>query len=149
MDKERNVILEEIKMVKDCPDDEIYDTISRTCKQFQPAENEHSESGKSGEYRPQQNDGIFQEKICRDGIVVAVTGDFDEEKLCSIFEKGLESLNSTSDRPEFTAGSYRGTFDVKVKDIEQTHICLATPGVSMVDDKVFSFVLMNNIFGGA
>ena len=44
---------------------------------------------------------------------------------------------------------YEKKFDVKVKDIEQTHICLAVPGVSLIDDKYYAFVLMNNIFGGS
>lgn len=66
MDKERNVILEEIKMVKDCPDDEIYDTISELVNSSNPLRmNILGSPGKSGEYRPQQNDGIFQEKICQ------------------------------------------------------------------------------------
>ncbi len=150
MDKERNVILEEIKMVKDCPDDEIYDTISELVNSGNPLRMNilGNPESLSNIDRSQMME-YFRKRYARDGIVIAITGDFDEEKLCSIFEKGLESLNSTSDRPEFTAGSYRSSFDVKVKDIEQTHICLATPGISMVDDKYFSFVLMNNIFGGS
>ena len=38
LDKERQVILEEIKMVKDTPDDEIYDTISELVNKGNPLE---------------------------------------------------------------------------------------------------------------
>ena len=44
---------------------------------------------------------------------------------------------------------YRQSFDVKVRDIEQTHICLATPAVSMADERYYAFVLMNSILGGS
>ncbi len=150
MDKERNVILEEIKMVKDCPDDEIYDTISELVNSANPLRMNILGSPESlGNIGRREMVDYFRKRYARDGIVIAVTGNFDEEKLCEIFEEGLEPLNQTSDRPEFIQGTYRSSFDVKVKDIEQTHICLATPGVSMVDDKYFSFVIMNNIFGGS
>ena len=49
----------------------------------------------------------------------------------------------------FELKPYKASYDVKVKDIEQTHICLAAPGVSLGDDMYYSFVLMNSIFGGS
>ena len=36
-----------------------------------------------------------------------------------------------------------------MRDIEQTHICLATPTISYDDDLYYAFVLMNSIFGGS
>lgn len=150
MDKERKVICEEIKMVKDSPDDDVYDTISELVASGNPL-------GRSILGTPESLAGIdrakltayYSEKYARDSIVIAVVGNFDEERIAELFESRLTSLREKKVTQDFTLKPYRQSFDVKVRDIEQTHICLATPGISMADDKYYAFVLMNSIFGGS
>ena len=150
MDKERKVICEEIKMVKDSPDDDVYDTISELVASGNPL-------GRSILGTPESLAGIdraklteyYSEKYARDSIVIAVAGNFDEERIAELFESRLTSLREKKVAKDFTLKQYRQSFDVKVRDIEQTHICLATPGISMADDKYYAFVLMNSIFGGS
>lgn len=150
MDKERKVICEEIKMVKDSPDDDVYDTISELVASGNPL-------GRSILGTPESLAGIdrakltayYSEKYARDSIVIAVAGNFDEERIAELFESRLTSLREKKVMQDFTLKPYRQSFDVKVRDIEQTHICLATPGISMADDKYYAFVLMNSIFGGS
>ena len=150
MDKERKVICEEIKMVKDSPDDDVYDTISELVASGNPL-------GRSILGTPESLAGIdraklteyYSEKYARDSIVIAVAGNFDEERIAELFESRLTSLREKKVTKDFTLKQYRQSFDVKVRDIEQTHICLATPGISMADDKYYAFVLMNSIFGGS
>lgn len=150
MNKERKVICEEIKMVKDSPDDDVYDTISELVASGNPL-------GRSILGTPESLAGIdrakltayYSEKYARDSIVIAVAGNFDEERIAELFESRLTSLREKKVTQDFTLKPYRQSFDVKVRDIEQTHICLATPGISMADDKYYAFVLMNSIFGGS
>ena len=150
MDKERKVICEEIKMVKDSPDDDVYDTISELVASGNPL-------GRSILGTPESLAGIdrakltayYSEKYASDSIVIAVAGNFDEERIAELFESRLTSLREKKVTQDFTLKPYRQSFDVKVRDIEQTHICLATPGISMADDKYYAFVLMNSIFGGS
>ena len=150
MDKERKVICEEIKMVKDSPDDDVYDTISELVASGNPL-------GRSILGTPESLAGIdrakltayYSKKYARDSIVIAVAGNFDEERIAELFESRLTSLREKKVTQDFTLKPYRQSFDVKVRDIEQTHICLATPGISMADDKYYAFVLMNSIFGGS
>lgn len=150
MDKERQVICEEIKMVKDSPDDDVYDTISELVASGNPL-------GRSILGTPESLAGInrdkmtgyFEENYARDSIVIAVVGNFDENRIRSMFEDRLLSLREKKTAKETKIKPYRQSFDVKVKDIEQTHICLATPGISLKDDSYYSFVLMNSILGGS
>ena len=150
IDKERQVILEEIKMVKDTPDDEIYDIISELVNKGNPL-------ARSILGTPESLAGIDHERMveyyrrryARDGIVIAVAGNFDEKKIVALFEEKLSALNDHLPDHERTVGPYSRSFDVKVKDIEQTHICLAAPGVSYMDDLYYAFVLMNSILGGS
>ena len=150
MDKERKVIYEEIKMVKDSPDDDVYDTISELVSSGNPL-------GRSILGTPESLAGIDREKLtgylndkyARDSIVIAVAGNFDEDRIREMFEERLNALRVEKVTDNVHLLPYRQSFDVKVRDIEQTHICLATPVVALDDRKYYAFVLMNSIFGGS
>lgn len=150
MDRERQVICEEIKMVKDTPDDDVYDTISELVAGGNPL-------GRSILGTPESLAGIDRSRLvdyrdqmyARDSIVVAVAGNFDEEAIETIFEDRLTSLRDKKPKKEIQLKPYQQSFNVKVRDIEQTHICLATPGIALDDPRYYAFVLLNSIFGGS
>lgn len=150
MDRERQVICEEIKMVKDTPDDDVYDTISELVAGGNPL-------GRSILGTPESLAGIDRNRLvdyrdqmyARDSIVVAVAGNFDEEAIEAIFEDRLTSLRDKKPKKEIQLKPYQQSFNVKVRDIEQTHICLATPGIALDDPRYYAFVLLNSIFGGS
>ncbi len=150
MDKERQVIFEEIKMVKDTPDDDVYDTISELVSSGNPL-------GRNILGTPESLSGIdrnkmlayFNDKYARDSIVIAVAGNFDENRIVEMFEGRLDKLREKKNTEPLDLKPYKQSFDVKVRDIEQTHLCLATPSVSLADDRYYSFVLLNSIFGGS
>ena len=150
MDRERQVICEEIKMVKDTPDDDVYDTISELVAGGNPL-------GRSILGPPESLAGIDRSRLvdyrdqmyARDSIVVAVAGNFDEEAIEAIFEDRLTSLRDKKPKKEIQLKPYQQSFNVKVRDIEQTHICLATPGIALDDPQYYAFVLLNSIFGGS
>ena len=150
MDRERQVICEEIKMVKDTPDDDVYDTISELVAGGNPL-------GRSILGTPESLAGIDRSRLvdyrdqmyARDSIVVAVAGNFDEEAIEAIFEDRLTSLRDKKPKKEIHLKPYQQSFNVKVRDIEQTHICLATPGIALDDPRYYAFVLLNSIFGGS
>lgn len=150
MDKERQVILEEIKMVKDTPDEDVMDTISETVSG-------RNAIGRSILGTPESLAGIDRDKLTgyyereysRDSIVIAVAGNFDADRIIELFERGLDKLRP--EKPAFTPEvyPYEQSFKVKEKDIEQTHLCLAVPSISLGDDRYYAMVLMNSIFGGS
>ena len=150
MDKERKVILEEIKMIRDTPDEDVIDLISELV-------NGKNAIGRTILGTPESLAGIDRQKLAsyyrreysRDSIVIAVAGNFDPDRIEDLFEKGLGSLNA--DKPAFAPEihPYEQKFKVRVKDIEQTHLCLAIPSVPLGDDRYYAFVLMNSIFGGS
>ena len=108
MDKERKVICEEIKMVKDSPDDDVYDTISELVASGNPL-------GRSILGTPESLAGIdrakltayYSEKYARDSIVIAVAGNFDEERIAELFESRLTSLREKKVTQDFTLKPYR------------------------------------------
>lgn len=150
MDKERKVIYEEIKMVKDTPDDDVYDTIAELVSSGNPLGRSILGTEESlADINREKMLRYFNEKYASDSIVVAVSGNFDEQRIVEMFEGRFDSFRRNKVTSEIKLLPYKQSFDVKVRDIEQTHICLATPGVSLDDDQYFAFVLMNSIFGGS
>ena len=116
MDRERQVICEEIKMVKDTPDDDVYDTISELVAGGNPL-------GRSILGTPESLAGIDRSRLvdyrdqmyARDSIVVAVAGNFDEEAIEAIFEDRLTSLRDKKPKKEIQLKPYQQSFNVKVQ----------------------------------
>ncbi len=150
MNRERNVILEEIKMVRDTPDEDVMDTISEVV-------NCGSDIGRTILGTPESLGGIGREEIVdyysshytTDSIVIAVAGNFDPDRIAAQFDEGLARLGRRKPEHVWKDNPYRQSFSVKVRDIEQTHICLAYPTIPLGHDSHYAMVLMNSIFGGS
>lgn len=150
MTKERKVICEEIKMIEDQPDDLANDTVTQLAFKGTPL-------AKSITGTPTSLKGIsrkvlteYKEKeYTRDSIVVSVAGNFDEDRFCSFLEDKFDKIGRSKQQQEFVPAVYKPAFKVLVKDIQQSHICLAAKGISLVDDRYYALSLLNSIMGGS
>ena len=79
---------------------------------------------------------------------MAVSGNFDEDAVCAVFEKELGGLKDKKLLKAYEEAPYKPSYKVIVKDIEQSHICLGTRGVKIDDDLYYALSLLSNIFGG-
>ncbi|MGB4661320.1 MAG: insulinase family protein, partial [Mobilitalea sp.] len=66
-----------------------------------------------------------------------------------LFDCKLMALNANKAPKEFDEAGYKPTYKVKVKDIEQSHLCLGLKGLALDDERYYSLVLLNNIMGGS
>lgn len=150
MSKERQVICEEIKMTQDAPDELAHDTITEMVFKGNPL-------GKSIIGTPSSLKRItrnvmadyMSKEYTRDNIVISIAGNFDEEEICSYFEDKFLSLNPEKEEKPVETALYKPSHKLIVKDIEQSHICLATKGLKITDDRYYTFAILNNIMGGS
>ena len=151
MDKERMVILEEMKMTEDTPDDLAHDLLFEQVFQGTPLERQIIGTEKSlAGIRRQDIIDYIKKEYTRDSIVISLAGNFDEDYMCSYFEGRLAQM--TASKPERTKSSriYVPKFQTRVKDVEQSHICMGVPGIQLDnDDLYYPMVLLNNIMGGS
>ena len=150
IEKEKGVVIEEINMSQDTPED-VLDEI-------------HSEAifGKDSLAYPILGtpDRIksFNRKKIKDYIrthytpynsVLSICGKFDEKELRKLIEEYFGKW-SKDDVYNPTYESIKLKHDSKYmeKQIEQVHINLGLNGLPYADDKSYSLVLLNNIFGG-
>ena len=150
MGKERKVICEEIKMIEDQPDDLAHDTVTEMLFKGTPL-------GKSIIGTPTSLKNISrnvlvkykEEQYARDSIVVSVAGKFDEEEFCSFLADKFDSMAPSKQAPIYERKEYERSFKVMVKDIQQSHICLATKALPLGDSRIYALQVLNNIMGGS
>lgn len=149
-EKERGVILEEIAMCEDTPEDLVYDLLAEayfgshplarpilgTQEQIATVSREALIAFRKKHYRP-------------DNTVLAVAGDFDREQLRALAERYLGAWQAQGEtRMPAPAAAGESRVIRRRKDIEQVHLCLAYPGVAQDDDDLYALTVMNNLFGG-
>ena len=150
IEKEKGVVIEEINMSQDNPED-VLDEI-------------HSEAifGKDSLAYPILGtpDRIksFNRKKIKDYIrthytpynsVLSICGKFDEKELRKLIEEyfGKWSKDDVYN-PTYESIELKHDSKYMEKQIEQVHINLGLNGLPYADDKSYSLVLLNNIFGG-
>jgi len=151
MDKERMVILEEMKMTEDTPDDLAHDLLFEQVFQGTPLERQIIGTEKSlAGIRRQDIIDYIKKEYTRDSIVISLAGNFDEDYMCSYFEGRLAQLTASKSERTKSSRIYVPKFQTRVKDVEQSHICMGVPGIQLDnDDLYYPMVLLNNIMGGS
>ncbi len=150
MTKERKVIFEEIKMTQDTPDELAHETVTSTVF--------HGGSlGKSVIGTPTTLKRISRNvmvdyvnrEYAKNSIVISVAGNFDVDDVCAYFETKLPDLADEKPVKEYIMGTYEPGYRTIVKDIEQAHLCMALPGLSLGDPDRYAFNILTNIMGGS
>lgn len=149
IEKEKKVVIEEIKMYEDSPDELIHDLFSEYVWNDHPL-------GKPILGTEESIRGLSREKIidylghhyAPDNLVVAVAGKINHEEVL----KKLAPLYG-----EFRRGGKRileGTptgqtiHRYNTKDTEQMHLVMGVPGLGQDDDDIYPMHIINNILGG-
>ena len=150
MNKEKSVIKEEIKMIQDTPDDDVHDTVSELVFKGRPLGNSIIGTPETLDRIDREAlTGYLKREYTRDSLVIAIAGNFDEDAICSMFEDKLTKLQASKEKKHPVILPYEPGYKVKVKDIEQSHISFAVPGVSMEDERYYAMGLLSNIMGGS
>lgn len=149
-EKERGVILEEIAMGEDTPEDLVYDLLAEAYFGDHPLA--RPILGTNEQIASVSRDALidFKKKHYRpDNTVLAIAGQFDMDEFRTMAEEYLGDWQAEGENslPEAVT-SCDGTALRKKKDIEQVHICLSYPGVAQDDDDLYALTVMNNLFGG-
>ncbi len=147
--KEKRVIGEEIKMIEDSSDELAHDIL---CEEvFKGSPLSHSILGTQGSLRRISRDTIkeyMDKEYTLDSIVISVAGNFDEDEICNMFENKLHHLKATKEERTYTIEDYLPSHKVKVKDIEQSHICLGLPSLGFRDQDYYVVTVLGNMLGG-
>jgi predicted Zn-dependent peptidase len=151
LEKEKDVIYEEMKMIEDVPDDFGSDLIQEAIFEGTPLENRIIGTPETLIVLARRDIiKYFGERYSAPGMVIACSGKYDEGELLSALEKGFGAIGTEAAAARvyeaaFTPPRIRRTV---IKDIEQTHFFLGTKGVRFTDDDVYALNLYSSILGG-
>ncbi|MGE5371299.1 MAG: M16 family metallopeptidase [Solirubrobacterales bacterium] len=149
LDVERGVIVEEINMYEDTPDDLVHDIFSQTIFSG------HS-LGRPILGSVDNIEGI-QARVIYDyykmyyrpeNMIIAVAGNIDADAVCSRLESYEGYLTDSVTFPVLDAPAMGAGMNLVTKDTEQVQICLGVPGISYLDERRYTQNIMNSILGG-
>ena len=148
--KERNVITEEIYMYDDAPEelvhDALQDAIWRDTSLGMPilGTEETIAAFDAAFIR-----AYYERNYHQENIVLSVAGNFaEEEMLGKLNEKLGKWKRETPFVQQDTHADYQTAQVEKEKDIEQVHICLAFPGLTREHPQKYALAIFNTLFGG-
>ena len=148
--KERNVITEEIYMYDDAPEelvhDALQDAIWRDTSLGMPIlGTEETIAAFDAAFIRAYYERNYHQK----NIVLSVAGNFaEEEMLGKLNEKLGKWKRETPFVQQDTHADYQTAQVEKEKDIEQVHICLAFPGLTREHPQKYALAIFNTLFGG-
>ncbi len=149
LERERRVILEEIKMYEDSPDEIIHELLGQNLWKHSRLGNPILGTAETvaGMKRDQIYD-VFNRQYVTGNLLVCVAGNFDWDELQKLLEKKLKTLRSGEFKPRESAVKPSVASTIYQKDIEQVHLTLGTEGVSFSDSRRFAITILNAAFGG-
>jgi predicted Zn-dependent peptidase len=154
LDAEREVVLEEIAMYEDTPQDLVHDLVSQAVFGPHALGRPVIGSAETVSALTKRSLSAFHRAVYVPGnIVVAAAGKLDHDRLTELLEQ------AAAKRPDAPARKQRvRTPLVKVpapgvrfqrKETEQYHVCLAAPGIARSDRRRFAASLLDAILGGS
>jgi len=152
LNKEKGVILEELAMMEDTPDDLCFELLAKAYFGDTPI---GKPIGGTAENVKSFTKADILEYMARtyapNNVIVSIAGNFDVEKAIELTEKYFVKDNNAPkyQLPVFEKVEPKSTFINTFKDIEQCHIAFAKPSIPINDPKIFAYMILGNIFGGS
>ena len=151
VDPERQVVLEEIAMYEDDPQDTVFDVLGEAVFGEHPLG--WPIIGRAPVIRDTPVDAISAFHASRyvpGAVVIAAAGSVDHDQIVELAERTLGSRASAPEapKPHPAPEELRSTVRFQRKDTEQCHVCLGTTGIARGDDRRFALRVLDAIFGG-
>lgn len=147
--KEREVIIEEIKMYEDTPDDQVHDLMSANLWPDHPL-------GRAI-LGTEESIAMFDHDMLKDymkqyytgsNIVVSVVGNISHNQVVEAIREVLGGIPKGEVNQYRIADRAKPGVNCYYKEIAQSQICVAMPGVAKEDDRLFPLSILNTYLGG-
>lgn len=151
IEKERQVVIEEIKMVEDDPEDLVHELYAEDVWKGSPL-------GRPILGTTDTVLGITRKKIIHflkrtydpHEIIISVAGHFNDAALMKLLRRAFENYtaNEATPRPRVPP-TLNPHFQVKQRKLEQIHLCLGTQGLPQNHPDRYVLAVINTVLGGS
>ena len=151
LEKERGVILEEIAMDEDSPEDLVHDMLQLA--QFGEQSPGQPILGPASQIEAYTREDLLNFRKAHYApkeTVVALAGNYEPDQVLEWVKKyfgGWDNEIAPVETPDWHVCT--GENSLREKDTEQMHICMGFPGMAYGSEGVYPLAVANNILGGA
>ena len=148
--REKKVVLEEIKMVEDTPDDLVHELFTENFWVDHPL-------GRPILGTPETVSNLTQEGLRRyfggvytaPNMIIAAVGNIEHAQVRDLVEKAFGSLASNSMAVSLAPPRVEPRIIIRNKELEQSHVCLGTSSYQQDHEDRYSSYVLNTVLGGS
>ena len=150
LEREKSVVLQEIKMVEDTPDDIIHDLFAAQIWGDHPLA--RPILGTRELVTAFGRDGIaehFGEEYVPPQIIIAVAGNVTHEQVVDLFGRGFNGFRRATPARVSGAPHVAPGVNMVNKQLEQVHVVMGFPGLRHAAPERYAMFLLNDVIGGS
>ena len=148
LERERQVILQEIGQAADVPEDVVFDTFQAVAYPDQAVGRTVLGDPDVVEHLPRADMITYMQQNYRPSrLILAAAGKVDHDRFAREVEAQFGSWRA-GDCAEPEPARYRGGYALAESDSEQAHIVLGFPALSYLDDNFYTLQVLSTLFGG-
>jgi predicted Zn-dependent peptidase len=149
VDSERQVILEEIRMRDDTPDDLVHELFGEALFPGHPLGREVLGQETTIEAMPRDEIADYHRAHYRAGnLVVAAAGNLDHDQVVEGVARRFAGQHGGRDARDLVGHESPATLRVLTRPTEQAHLVLGMPALSRTDPDRFALSALNQVLGG-
>ena len=149
IDSERQVVIEEIAMYEDEPQDKVHDVLAEAVFGNHPLGRPIIGRAEVVSSVPVPSiAGWHDERYVPGNIVVAAAGNLEHERIESLVEAAVDGAGPVPTVPG-APGEAAPTLRFHTKDTEQYHLCVGGPGIPRDDERRFALRILDTVLGGS
>ncbi|MGI9558019.1 MAG: M16 family metallopeptidase [Solirubrobacterales bacterium] len=150
IDSERDVVLEEIAMYEDEPQDRVHDVLADALFGDHPLGRRVLGKADVIASIPVPDISRYHsERYVASNIVVAAAGNLKHESILSLAEAQLAPAIAGPDPDLEHGGDESGRFRFYAKETEQYHVCFGAPGLPRGDERRYTLGILDAVLGGS
>ena len=151
IDKERQVIIEELKMYEDSPEDLVYDLLMEGIYKTD-ALGMNIIGTEESLYNMNRNTikDYFDKYYVASNSVISISGNFKFEEMVNLIESKFKDLPMGNVDIEITEPEFHPCFIARNKDTEQVNLAISLKAIPLeYREDAYALSIINNIFGGS
>lgn len=149
LEKEKSVVIEEINMYNDIPEEVVHDRNSRMVINGVQGNIVLGSIESVKQISREKLVKYFKEKYIAKNIVISVAGNFSEEKIYDSLNKGFGSIKDSNYSRAYNGEMIINSNENIIKrDTNQVHLCFNTLGSSLKASKKYEIAILSNVLAG-
>ena len=150
IEREKKVILEEIKMVEDTPDDLVHELFTQHFWEGHPLGRPILGSKESVEALTQEAlRDYFAGAYVGSNMIVAAAGNIQHDQVRDLIQKAFGGVRKHGEPLNGTPPRVVAQVISRTKELEQSHVCLGTTSYPQRHDDRYVSYILNTVLGGS